>query len=266
MSATVVLATAVQTALVRAGLTIELLGELDDEKLIIDALTEVGLTAVQRAQVVALARRTHRLCAKCQAQVNTAPPPPPPAPPKSTLKIFTFLSYRAGVLAELTQRQDAAEARQRAQEQIAEAAIEQAPKKYFISALHCDDPGTDASGLFPMGAAPENTTELTPRSAALANARDSDSIFSRGVVFATGAGAARDDERALQCFERAASLGHTEAAFKLGSMYEAGTGGVEQDLTKVPLIVDRSHSHSAQLLYRLIKTGCAVLSHGKRRR
>jgi TPR repeat protein len=74
----------------------------------------------------------------------------------------------------------------------------------------------------------------------LAAAADPDAVFARGVVYATGAGATHDAQRARECFERAAALGHAEAAFKLASMYESGGGGVKQHWGQVARVALRA--------------------------
>ena len=103
-----------------------------------------------------------------------------------------------------------------------------------MSALHAPDFGTDAAGLFPLSAVGDGSVQpppLSPHSSALAQsqAHDADTVYSRGVLYATATGAARDEAKARACFERAASLGHAQAAYKLGSMYESGTCGVAQN-------------------------------------
>lgn len=74
----------------------------------------------------------------------------------------------------------------------------------------------------------------------LASQGNAQAIYNLGYLTQTGQGTAKDEKKAIQLYEQAASKGYPVANYVLGKNYAAGTLGLKQDLSKAKQYLERA--------------------------
>ncbi len=74
----------------------------------------------------------------------------------------------------------------------------------------------------------------------LASQGNAQALYNLGYLTQTGQGTTKDEKKAIQLYEQAASKGYPVANYVLGKNYAAGTLGLKQDLTKAKQHLERA--------------------------
>lgn len=74
----------------------------------------------------------------------------------------------------------------------------------------------------------------------LASQGNAQAIYNLGYLTQTGQGTAKDEKKAIQLYEQAASKGYPVANYVLGKNYTGGTLGLKQDLGKAKQYLERA--------------------------
>lgn len=76
----------------------------------------------------------------------------------------------------------------------------------------------------------------------LANKGNAQALYNLGYLTQTGQGTPKDEKKAIQLYEQAASKGYPVANYVLGKNYTGGTLGLKQDLNKAKQHLERASS------------------------
>ena len=74
----------------------------------------------------------------------------------------------------------------------------------------------------------------------MAKKGNAQAIYNLGYLTQTGQGTAKDEKKAVQLYEQAASKGYPVANYVLGKNYAGGTLGLKQDLAKAKQYLERA--------------------------